>query len=641
MDHYSPNVSGSLLEGFLQEAQRKSPSFEQPAPEPEVPHNPFAGFDPHAGINWLYPIDFTSSEYLPLIAEKCLYHNSLVILPNKNEKCFITAVTMYNIYRWYPVGKIIYVAPKRSMFEDQKAACERFMKFLPTDVIDMHSVKVHERARYWMGKRVFFISSTMMISDINRSAQDMPVMDKVKLIVIDEPQLDHRAHAKIVEKLQEFTKNFRVLCVSTTSSKTVEANLLKSWMISNIELQWGNPHETPEDWLMNKKEISHISMPSGPSLGALLMELKEIAQPYMQMLLGAKLIAKGEFERTLVEQIQQERNRYEQTILTGVLRKDHHRVMLNFHMVEKLLQGFHILQRDGIVAVLEYFFRGNDILVQADHTLSKYLLKLQRGTYTTPHPKFQTLENFLKEFYQRRPDANVLIVVERVDSGAVILRDLGKTLKSKYKMINDRNYSQDVEQFRSGALNTLIVTVQVEPVLEIDNIDLIVLFNMTSQPREFLAHIARTRGSNPGAIVIFTTEGAEQQEIDTMLKTRRLFYYENRNILPIGVDLSEMMMHVSPGLIPPGFQPKGRQIFFNLPTTLQNITVEAEPGTSGLRQKMGTSESLQVGEKRKIVEVLADVPATYDAVNGQTYYEVVPLKQQNLDIPLSPGPAFT
>lgn len=641
MDQYRPSMSGSLLEGFLPETQRKSESFEQPVPEPEVSHNPYAGFDPHAGINWLYPIDFASSEYLPLIAEKCLYHNSLVILPNKNEKCFITAVTMYNIYRWYPVGKIVYVAPKRSMFDEQKAACERFMNFLPTDVIDMHNVKVNERARYWMGKRVFFISSTMMISDINRSAQYMPVMDKVKLIVIDEPQTDHRAHAKIVEKLQEFTKNFRVLCVSTTSSKTVEANLLKSWLISNIELQWGNPHETPEDWLMNKKDISHISMPSGPSLGALLMELKEIAQPYMQKLLGAKLIAKGEFERTLVEQIQQERNRYEQTILTGVLRKDHHRVMLNFHMAEKLLQGYHMLQRDGIVAVLEYFFGENDILVQADHALSKYLLKLQRGTYTTPHPKFQTLENFLKEFYQRRADANVLIIVERMDSGAVILRDLRKILTSKYKLINDRNYAQDVEQFRTGALNTLIVTIQVEPVLEIDNIDLIVLFNMTSHPREFLAHIARTRGSKPGAIVIFTTEGAEQQEIDSILKTRRLFYYENRNILPIGVDLSEMMMHVSPGLIPPGFQPKGRQIYFNIPTTLQNTAVEEQPGTSGLRQKVGTGESLQVGEKRKIVEVLADVPATYDAVNGQTYYEVVPLKQQNLDIPLSPGPAFT
>lgn len=403
MDQQSPNCSASLMEGFLQEAQRKSQSFEQPeppAPDPEVPHNPYAGFDPHAGINWLYPIDFTSSEYLPLIAEKCLYHNSLVILPNKYEKSFVTAVTMYNIYRWYPLGKIIYVAPKRGMIDEQKAACERFMKFLPTDVVDVHNVKVSERARYWMGKRVIFISSTMMLSDINRSAQDMPVMDKVKLIVIDEPQLDQRAHTKIIQKLQEYTKNFRVLCVSTTSGKTVEAHLLKSWMVSNIELQWGNPHETPEDWLMNKKEISHISMPPGPSLEALQLELKEIAQRYIHKLLAAKLIAKGEFERMSVEQIQQERNRYEQTLLTGVLRKDHHEVMLDFHMAEKLFRGYHLLQRDGIVAILEYFIRENDVLVQADPRLTEYLLKLRRGTYTTPHPKFQTLENFLREFHQ-------------------------------------------------------------------------------------------------------------------------------------------------------------------------------------------------------------------------------------------------
>lgn len=399
---------------------------------------------------------------------------------------------------------------------------------------------------------------------------------------------------------------------------------------------------------MNKKEITHISMPPGPSLEALLSELKEIALPYLQKLLVCKLIAKGEFERIPVELIQQERNRYEQTILTGVLRKDHYDVMLNFHMTEKLLQGYHILQRDGIVAILEHFIRENDFVVQADAKLTEYLHKLRRGTYSAPHPKFQTLENFLREFHQRRADANVLIVVERVDAAAVILQDLRKIPTSKFKMVMDGNYAQDLEQFRSGAINTLIVTVQTEPVLDIGKIDLIILFNMTEQPREFLAHIARTRGADPGAIVIFSTDGTEQQKIDDVMKTRRLFYYENRNILPIGVDLSEHMMHDSPGLIPPGFQPKGRQIYFNIPMTtsstpLQNVAIGDQPGTSGLAagSAAGTSPSPQVGEKRKIVEVLADVPATYDAVNGQTYYEVVSLKQQHLDIPLSPGPAFT
>lgn len=204
-----------------------------------------------------------------------------------------------------------------------------------------------------------------------------------------------------------------------------------------------------------------------------------------------------------------------------------------------------------------------------------------------------------------------------------------------------------MQQFQSGQFNTLIVTVQVEPVLAIRKIDLIVLFNMTSKPREFLAHIARTRGADPGAIVTFTTEGAEQLEIADIINTRRLYYYENRNILPIGVDLSSTMMHNSPGLIPPGFQPKGRKIFFNIPTVTATTSQQDQPGTSnghGLKLEPISPASSPVvagsGQKRKIVEVLADVPATYDVINGQTYYEVISLKQQQLEVPLSPGPAF-
>lgn len=643
----SPNCSGASL-------QEVSQSQDQPVPESaSAPQNPHAGFDPHAGTNWLYPIDYTSSEYLPLIAEKCLYHNSLVILPNKAEKTFITAVTMYNIYRWYPLGKVIYVAPKRGLIDDQKAACEQYMKFLTTDVVDMN-MKPHERTRMWMSKRVFFVTTAMMAMDITRAGAEIPVMDKVKLIVIDDPQLDHRQHTKIIQKLLEYTKNFRVLCVSTTSGKTVESNLLKSWLISNIELQWGNPHESPEDWLMNKKEISNIWTPLGHSLMALLGEFKQMAEPFVQKLHAAKLITakSGEFERITVETVQQEKLRYEQALLTGSLRKDHHDVMLTFHMTERLLEAYHILEREGIVAVLEYFHRANDIIVQADPNVTAFLNKLRVGVYNTPHPKFRTLENFLKEFYQRRNDANIMIVVEHIDAAVVIQQILRQIPESTPRMVADANFAQDVQRFRLGQCNTLIVTTQVEPVLVMGKIDLIVLFNMTNKPLDFLAHIARTRGADPGAIVTFTTEGAEQLEIADIINNRRLYYFENRNILPIGVDLSGMMMHNSPGLIPPGFQPKGRKIFFNIPTvsaatSSQNQQQQQQPSTSSGSNgsklepiSPATSPVTTGGQKRKIVEVLADVPPAYDVINGQTYYEVISLKQQQLEVPLSPGPAF-
>ncbi|XP_058446224.1 uncharacterized protein LOC131427232 [Malaya genurostris] len=594
-------------------------------------HNPFAGFDPLAGINWLYPIDFTSPEYLRLVVEKALYHNSLVILPNRYEKTFATAVIMYNVHRWYPLGKIAYIAPKRNLITDQITACERLMKFHSTDVAEM-VMKPCDRPKFWMSKRIFFISSYMMLCDLNRNTEEIPMMNEIKLVIIDEPQIETRLHTKILQNLMKINKNFRIVCVSTTSSKTVDAGFLKQWFISNIELQWGNPQEIPDDWLMNKKEITNISTPVGPSLSALLAELRDIGQIYTKNLHIAKTICTANFESICVEQIQQEQNKYELSILTGVLKKNHFDIMLNFHLAQKMVLGYRILKHDGIVSLLEYFHRENDVYLQNNRQLVDFLKKLHQGIYYTPHPKFRTLENFLQEFFQRRADAKVLIVVEHLNAGLIIHQCLLKIPNCKHKVL-DINYAKDIEKYRKGELNVLVVTVSIEPTIDVGEMDLIVLFNMTNDPRKFLAHIARTRGKKPGAIVILTTEGSEKQEVQDVLNTRRSYHFENRNILPIGVDLSNMMMPNSPSLIPPGFQPKGRQIFFNVPSSrdFDYETPTNSNDTSNLELKNEQNNtSLHVGDKRKIVEVFSDKPATYDSVNGQTYYEVIPIKQLQL-----------
>ena len=112
------------------------------------------------------------------------------------------------------------------------------------------------------------------------------MMDKIKLLVIDEPQLKNMKHTRLLPKLVELNQNFRVLCVSTTANRTIDAKLIRKWMIANIELQRGDPLGTPEDWLMNKKEISSIATPIESSLAGLLTELRNIGLRYTRNLLG-------------------------------------------------------------------------------------------------------------------------------------------------------------------------------------------------------------------------------------------------------------------------------------------------------------------------------------------------------------------
>lgn len=42
-------------------------------------------------------------------------------------KTFIAAVVMYNFYRWYPTGKIVFMAPTRPLVAQQIEACFSIM----------------------------------------------------------------------------------------------------------------------------------------------------------------------------------------------------------------------------------------------------------------------------------------------------------------------------------------------------------------------------------------------------------------------------------------------------------------------------------------------------------------------------------
>lgn len=53
------------------------------------------------------------------ISRVALFDNTLVCLPTGLGKTFIAAVVMYNFYRWYPQGIIVFVAPTRILVDQQ------------------------------------------------------------------------------------------------------------------------------------------------------------------------------------------------------------------------------------------------------------------------------------------------------------------------------------------------------------------------------------------------------------------------------------------------------------------------------------------------------------------------------------------
>lgn len=102
-----------------------------------IPYEKISGFDESFGSTYIYPTNYPVRDYQFNIISKALLKNTLVVLPTGLGKTFIAAVVMYNFYRWYPQGKLIFMAPTKPLVAQQIEACYKIMGIPPKDTIEM------------------------------------------------------------------------------------------------------------------------------------------------------------------------------------------------------------------------------------------------------------------------------------------------------------------------------------------------------------------------------------------------------------------------------------------------------------------------------------------------------------------------
>lgn len=90
-------------------------------------HLVLPGYDSSSGKVWIFPTNFPVRDFQLKISEAALFQNTLVCLPTGLGKTFIASVVMYNFYRWYPFGKIVFMAPTKPLVTQQIEACYKVM----------------------------------------------------------------------------------------------------------------------------------------------------------------------------------------------------------------------------------------------------------------------------------------------------------------------------------------------------------------------------------------------------------------------------------------------------------------------------------------------------------------------------------
>lgn len=200
--------------------------------------------DVEAAKTWIYPKneDFPTRQYQLEIAETALFHNTLVSLPTGLGKTLIAAVVLYNYYRWFPTGKVIFMAPTLPLVSQQAEACYNIMGIPEKDTAILNGkIKPAARIALWRSRNVFYCTPQTVQKDL-LSAEATSFSSQVCCIVLDEAHKasGDYAYTKVVEQLELASAKFRIVGLSATPGTTIKAiqQVIQALRTTKIEARY-------------------------------------------------------------------------------------------------------------------------------------------------------------------------------------------------------------------------------------------------------------------------------------------------------------------------------------------------------------------------------------------------------------------
>uniref|UniRef100_A0A2K5X797 FA complementation group M n=1 Tax=Macaca fascicularis TaxID=9541 RepID=A0A2K5X797_MACFA len=498
------------------------------------------GFCTSAGALWIYPTNCPVRDYQLHISRAALFCNTLVCLPTGLGKTFIAAVVMYNFYRWFPSGKVVFMAPTKPLVTQQIEACYQVMGIPQSHMAEMTgSTQAFTRKEIWCSKRVLFLTPQVMVNDLSRGA--CPAAE-IKCLVIDEAHkaLGNYAYCQAVQQ--------------------VITNLL----IGQIELR---SEDSPDILAYSyERKIEKLIVPLGEELAA-------IQKTYIQGIQQG--VIEGEFAICIslyhgYELLQQMGMRSLYFFLCGIM-----------DGTKGMTRSKNELGRNE-----DFMKLYNHLECMFAHTRSTSadsVSAIQQGDknkkFVYSHPKLKKLEEVVIEHFKswnaentsekKRDETRVMIfssfrdsvqeIAEMLSQHQPIIRVMtfvGHASGKSTKGFTQKEQLEVVKQFRDGGYNTLVSTCVGEEGLDIGEVDLIICFDSQKSPIRLVQRMGRTGRKRQGRIVVILSEGREERIYNQSQSNKR-------NICK-AISSNRQVLHFyqrSPRMVPDGINPKLHKMF--------------------------------------------------------------------------------
>nr|XP_030131182.3 Fanconi anemia group M protein isoform X2 [Taeniopygia guttata] len=600
---------------------------------------PPRGFSEAAGSIWIYPTNLPVRPYQERMAGAALLANTLVCLPTGLGKTFVAAVVMYNFYRWFPSGKVLFLAPTKPLVAQQMEACGRVMGIPGRDMAEMTGgTQALGRRELWNTKRVFFLTPQIMVNDLSRGT--CPAVE-IKCLVIDEAHkaLGNHAYCQVVRELSKYTDQFRVLALSATPGSDTKAvqQVISNLLIAQIEVC---AEDSPEiQPYSHERQVEKIVVPLGEELVEIQNTYIKVLEAFAGRLIKVGVLSRRDIPNLTKYQIILARDQYRKNpsaqnagIHQGIIEGD-------FALCISLYHGYELLLQMGIRSLFIYLWgimdgskglsRTKGELGRNEDFMELYqqLQDMFSDTAVTPesggvcksttalekkkefvysHPKLKKLEEIVIEHFRSwkqrcsdeeksagsAGDTRVMIfssfrdsvqeiaeMLARLSPAVRAMTFVGHSSGKSTKGFTQKEQLEVVRRFREGGYNTLVSTCVGEEGLDIGEVDLIVCFDAQRSPVRLVQRMGRTGRRRHGRIVVILAQGREERNYNQSQCNKRSIHKA------ISGNKTLRFYQHSPRMVPEGITPKVHKMF---------ITAEKqEQSTSRMLSKERRSSSLQ------------------------------------------------
>ncbi|KAD4981721.1 hypothetical protein E3N88_18392 [Mikania micrantha] len=547
--------------------------------------------DPEAAQNWIYPEHPPVREYQVSITKTALFSNTLVSLPTGLGKTLIAAVVMYNYYKWFPTGKIVFTAPTRPLVMQQIEACHNIVGIPQEETIDLTGqTNPSKRASLWKDKQIFFVTPQVLEKDIQSGKSydtgSCPVKQLVCL-VIDEA---HRAsgnysYCVAVRELLAVPVHLRILALTATpgcNRQTVQ-QVIDNLQISSLEYRSDSDPDVISYVHDRKVEVIQVEM------GKVAVEVNKLLMDVIRLHVG-KLSNLGVLQKRDPQtfspiDIINSRDKFRQFPPQDLAEFKYGEVEGSLGILITLYHIRKLLCAHGIQPAFEMLEdklkKGNFARVLSrNETIHKAKLIMQQNlSHGSRTPKFsKMLEVLVEHFKINDPQKSRVIIFSHFrDSVRDILSSLatigeyvkatefvgqnsGKTLKGQSQKVQQAV----LQKFRAGEYNVIVSTSIGEEGLDIMEVDLVICFDANISPLRMIQRMGRTGRKSKGRVDIlyfvymFSCEGVEFNGYKSKQAKGKAV---NKHMINAG---KSFRFHCSPRMVPHVFKPEKKMVRFSI-----------------------------------------------------------------------------